>query len=97
MKLFQSIAWKAEDDFGTDNEDTISLLICIGKMYQDEDMWSSAKPWFERALAASMTQNGLYGTMTKRLEAALETQYYSVSVLTYEEVESTVRSRADLQ
>jgi len=93
--MFQIIGDNAEEWFGTDHESTIRLLIRIGKAYQEKNMWSNAEPWFERALSASMTANGLEGTMTQRLEKALETQRYTVEALTHQELESFVRSRGN--
>ncbi|KAH0541616.1 hypothetical protein FGG08_003906 [Glutinoglossum americanum] len=90
--MFQTIGCEVEDTFGIDHENTIELLICIGKIFQRQNQWDNARPWFERALAASMTRNGLQSTMTKRLEAALENQRYSVTALMHEELESIVRS-----
>jgi hypothetical protein len=59
-------------------------------------MWAYAQPWFERALAASMTANGLECAMTKRLEDALENQHYAVTAHTHEELESISRVRIHL-
>ncbi|KAI9851900.1 MAG: hypothetical protein M1824_002450 [Vezdaea acicularis] len=95
--MFQRIGGEAEDTLGTDHEATIRILIRIGKFYQGENMWTNAQPWFERALAASMTANGLEDAMTKRLEAALENQHYTVTALTHEELESFVGSDTFLE
>ncbi|OCL02006.1 hypothetical protein AOQ84DRAFT_274378, partial [Glonium stellatum] len=84
--MFQLLGDKAEEWFGTDHESTIRLLIHIGKIYQEEDMWSNAEPWFERALSASMTANGVESTMTQRLERALESQRYTIDALTHQEL-----------
>jgi tetratricopeptide (TPR) repeat protein len=85
--LYQDVSDKAEEVFGSDDDVAISLLIHIGKVYQNENKWSKAQPWFERALSASMSQN-IYSTMTKRLEKALENQRYSIETI---EPESFVR------
>ncbi|KAF8244241.1 hypothetical protein K440DRAFT_22746 [Wilcoxina mikolae CBS 423.85] len=94
--IFQRIGDEAEDTFGTDHRVTIGILIHIGKTYQRRNMWTYAQPWFERALAASMTANGLENAMTKRLEDALEHQHYAVGALTHEELESVARARMDI-
>jgi hypothetical protein len=91
--MLQRIGDKAEDTFGTDHNVTIEILVCIGKIYQRGNMWTYAQPWFERALAASMTANGLENAMTKRLEVALENQHYAVTAFTHEELESIPRFR----
>ena len=83
--IFQRIGGEAEDTLGIDHEATITILIDVGQIYQHENMWTSAQPWFERALAASMTANGLRNMLTKRLEAALENQNYSTSGFAHEE------------
>lgn len=95
-EMFQILGDKAEEWFGTDDKSTIRLLICIGKVYQEENMWSNAEPWFERALSASMTANGLESIMTQRLEKALESQRYTMEALTHQELESFVRSRPNV-
>ena len=80
--IFESIATAAEDVFQTDRSPTIAILIHIGKIYQDENSWNEAEPWFERALAASMAASGLDSPLTKALEAALEDRHYSSTCLT---------------
>ncbi|KAN0068745.1 hypothetical protein V8E54_012914 [Elaphomyces granulatus] len=90
--LYQNVADKAEDLFGSDDDVTIGLLIRIGNIYQNENQWSNAQPWFEKALSASMSA-GLHSTMTERLEKALENKRYSVETLTYRDIESCVRLR----
>ncbi len=80
--IFQNIAAEAEDAFQMDRAPTISILIHIGKIYQNENNWSKAEPWFERALAASMAANKLDGQLTKALAAALEDRHYSSTCLT---------------
>jgi tetratricopeptide (TPR) repeat protein len=79
--IFERIGAEAEDTLGTDHQATIRILIRIGKTYQVKNMWTNAQPWFERALAASMTANGLEDTMTKSLEAAIENKHYAASEL----------------
>ncbi|KAI9786683.1 MAG: hypothetical protein M1839_006234 [Geoglossum umbratile] len=76
---------RAEHAFGVDRGTTIELPIRIGKFYQRENQWSNARPWFDSALAAPMTCNGLEGTMAKRLEGALEKQRYSMTTPTHKE------------
>jgi tetratricopeptide (TPR) repeat protein len=90
--LYQNVANKAEDVFGSDDDVIIGLLIRIGNIYQNENQWSNAQPWFERALSASMSAS-LHSTMTKRLEKALENKRYSVETLTYRDIEHCVRLR----
>ncbi len=80
--IFQNIAAEAEDAFQMDRSPAIAIFIHIGKIYQNENNWSKAGPWFERALAASMAANGLDGPMTKALDAALEDRHYSSTCLT---------------
>lgn len=75
--MFQRIGSEAEDAHGMDDKATINILIDIGKVYQSTNMWSYARQWFERALAASMTAYGLESKTTKRLEIALENRKYS--------------------
>ena len=82
--IFQSIAAEAEDAFPTNHSPTITILIHIGKIYQSENSWSKAEPWFERALAASMAANGFDSPLTKALDAALEDRHYSSTYLTGE-------------
>ena len=80
--IFQNIAAKAEDVFQEDRSPAITIFIHIGKIYQNENNWSKAEPWFERALAASMAANELDSPLTKALEAALEDRHYSSTCLT---------------
>ena len=80
--IFQSIAAEAEDVFRTDRSPTIAIFLHIGEIYQNENSWSKAKPWFERALAASMAANGSDSPLTKALDAALEDRHYSSTCLT---------------
>ena len=80
--IFQNIAAEAEDVFQEDRSPAITLFIHIGKIYQTENNWSKAEPWFERALAASMAVNELDSPLTKALEAALEDRHYSSTCLT---------------
>ena len=80
--IFQTIAAEAEDVFQEDRSPAITLSIHIGKIYQTENNWSKAEPWFERALAASMAANELDSPLTKALEAALEDRHYSSTCLT---------------
>lgn len=79
--IYERIGAEAEDTLGTDHPATIRILIRIGKTYQAKNMWTNAQSWFERALAASMTANGLEDAMTKSLEAAIENKHYSASEL----------------
>ena len=80
--IFQSIAAEAEDAFRTDRSPTIAIFLHIGEIYQNENSWSKAEPWFERALAASMAANGSDSPLTKALDAALEDRHYSSTCLT---------------
>ena len=82
--IFQSIAAEAEDAFPTNRLSTITIVIYIGNIYQNETSWSKAEPWFERALAASMAANGLDSPLTKALDAALEDRHYCSTCLTGE-------------
>ena len=79
--IFQSIATEAEGAFQMDCSPTITIFIHIGKIYQNDNKWSKAEPWFERALAASMAANELDSPSTKALEAALEDRHYSSTCL----------------
>lgn len=80
--IFQSIAAAAEDAFQMDHSPAITIFIRIGKIHQNENNWTKAEPWFERALAASMAANELDSPLTKALEAALEDCHYSSTSLT---------------
>ena len=80
--IFQSIAAAAEYGFQMDPSPIITNFIHIGKIYQNENNWSKAKPWFERALAASMAANELDSPLTKALDAALKDRHYSSTRLT---------------
>lgn len=91
--ICQRIGSEAERTFGTDDEVTIGILIRMGKIYQDGNRWSNARPWFERALAASMTANGLESKMTQDLEAALENKHYYVPLPASEDFAAVLRSR----
>ena len=80
--IFQSIAAVTEDAFEMDRSPAITIFINIGKIYQNDNKWSKAEPWFERALAASMAANELDSPSTKALEAALEDRHYSSTCVT---------------
>jgi tetratricopeptide (TPR) repeat protein len=86
--IFEKVGSEAEDALGLEHDATIRLLICIGVIYQGRNLWKDAQPWFERAYAASIVMDGLLGTRTQRLEAALENQHYSTTSLSQESLES---------
>jgi tetratricopeptide (TPR) repeat protein len=92
-EIFQRTGCEAEDTFGTDHEITIATFIRIGKIYQSENRWNDAQPWFEQALNASMTANGLESRQTKALEAALENQHYSLPMPQSEDLAALLRCR----
>lgn len=79
--ICQKVDCKSESIFGPDAPRTIHFLIRIGKMYQAKKNWAAAEPWFEHALAASMTRNGLKCKITSNLEDALENKNYSFPLL----------------
>jgi tetratricopeptide (TPR) repeat protein len=91
--IFQRTGCEAEDTFNIDNEITIATFIRIGKIYQSENRWNDAQPWFEQALNASMTANGLESRQTKALEAALENQHYSLPIPQSEDLAALLRCR----
>ncbi|KAI4271608.1 MAG: hypothetical protein LQ337_005892 [Flavoplaca oasis] len=77
--MFQSIAEKAEDGPLHMSPPNITILIHIGKLYQSRNTWQKAKPWFERALAASMATTEWASPLTKALDAALKNRHYCYS------------------
>lgn len=89
--MFLRIESEAVESPGPDNHATIGILVDIGKLYQDQKGWSDACPWFEHALAASITASGLESKDTKRLEAALENERYETSFPTFEAFEESLR------
>jgi tetratricopeptide (TPR) repeat protein len=74
--MFKEIQSEAVEKFGIDDDATISILINIGVIYQNQLRWSDAQPRFEQALAAAMTANGLESSITQQLEEALENRCY---------------------
>ncbi|KAE9362678.1 hypothetical protein N431DRAFT_433670 [Stipitochalara longipes BDJ] len=78
--LLQRLQLEAAKNFGEHDNITISVLIRIGLLYQEEDRWKDARPRFEQALAASMASNGLRNMLTQRLEEALEKKSYTSSL-----------------
>ena len=91
--MFLQIVPVMEDTFGEDGNETVRFLISIGMIYQQAQMWTAAQPYFEQALAASITYSGLECDRTKRLEAALENERYEMEIITSENVESTLHKR----
>jgi tetratricopeptide (TPR) repeat protein len=77
--MFEEIQSKVVEGFGIDDDVTISILINIGMIYQNQRRWVDAQPRFEQALAASMTANGLESSITQQLEEALENRCYVMS------------------
>lgn len=67
------------ETFGDDDGMTISVLIKVGILFQEQGCWSNARPRFEEALAASMTTYGMRSKMTLTLEEALYQKSYSAS------------------
>jgi tetratricopeptide (TPR) repeat protein len=76
-EMFHMMQDRVCETFGPDHSRTIWILIRIGLMYQNGNRWKDAEPWFEQALAASMTANGLEDALTRSLEAALDNEHYS--------------------
>lgn len=96
--ILESIAAEAEDVFRTNCSAMLAILVQIGKIYQNEDDWTKAQPWFERALAASLAVDERESPVAKALKKALETRHYSSSsliddneciILTFDELQRT--------
>ncbi len=91
--IFLRVEAQAVHIFGEDDEKTIRVLIAIGMVYQEKQLWAAAQPHFEQALAASITSTGLDRDRTRRLEEALENERYELEAPTCENVESVLRRR----
>jgi tetratricopeptide (TPR) repeat protein len=78
--LLQRIQLETVKRFGEHDDVTISVLIRIGLLFQEEDRWKDARPRFEQALAASIASNGLRNMLTRRLEESLEKRAYTSSL-----------------
>jgi tetratricopeptide (TPR) repeat protein len=89
--MFHEIQEEAVKSLGSDDHTTIAILIDIGKLYQDQQRWPDALPWFEHALSASLTANGLESNLTKKLDAARENECYEISYPTCEAYEWSLR------
>jgi len=76
-QLLEKIEQRIVETYGESHTDTISLLIRIGKMYQGLKRWEDAKPRFEQAYAASITELGYDSPVTKSLERCLEREQFS--------------------
>ncbi len=74
--LLIEIVSVAEETFGANGRNTISILIDFGTFYEMAQRWADARPYFEHALAASMKATGRHSAQTKNLEAALENEHY---------------------
>lgn len=55
----------------------IKFAISVGFEWQRRSSWDAAEPWFERALATSITYQGCSHPQSLRLEEALEKRQYS--------------------
>lgn len=84
--LLKQVQVDAVDTFGEDDQVTISVLIRIGIVLQEQDRWVDARPRFEQALAASMTRYGMDCMMTTRLEEALYQKSYVASLPKSEDI-----------
>jgi hypothetical protein len=67
------------DEEGPDN--AIDFLVAIGSVYQTHRKWKYAKPRFEHAYAITLATRGPECRMAKRLQAALDDQFFSMASL----------------
>lgn len=75
-RLFSEVANLVEDAVGVNNVAAINFHIRVGKIYQVGSGWNAARPWFERALAASLSRHSIDSALTESLETALEEGCY---------------------
>jgi tetratricopeptide (TPR) repeat protein len=91
--MFIQIQSDAVDSFGADDKKTIEILERIGLFYQREGRWDDAEPRFEQALVACYTAFGECSGHAKRLEAALDNQFYEMYCPSWDEVELALSRR----
>lgn len=75
-EVLSDVEEKIEDIFRDDHEKTICILTDIGMLYQREDRWEDAKPYFEHAQAVAARAYGRKDARTKIVEAARQNGYY---------------------
>lgn len=76
--IFRRTTEKAEELYGFD-ENTIWGIISVGQMYQRYSTWENARPWFEQALAAALSELRDEDGVIQSLEKALESGRFSYS------------------
>ena len=85
--LLQQVQSEAVDNFGEESSVTISALIHIGTLLQEQGRWEDARPRFEEALASSMSAGApLESPLIKNLEDALYNKKYEGGVATPEDI-----------
>ncbi|KAF4633931.1 hypothetical protein G7Y89_g4185 [Cudoniella acicularis] len=85
--LLRQVESEAMKIFEEESFITISVLIHIGTILQDQDRWKDARPRFEQALASSMSANvPLESPLIKNLEDALYNKKYTKGVATPENI-----------
>jgi tetratricopeptide (TPR) repeat protein len=94
--LLAEIVSTTEDTFGPDDGYTVSILISIGTFYQRKRRWNDARPYYEHALALSMTATGPNSAQSRKLETALENEHYVAILPGCDDIKSTLRQRHTL-
>lgn len=77
-RLLNELVSGAADALGPTNDKIIGVLIDIGIWFQDQSRWDYARPRFEQALAATLSQRVPQCVLVQRLEKALDERYYEL-------------------